>query len=549
MHVARAKWPSKNGQTYESVYLRESFRENGKVHKRSIANLTHCPPAEVAAIELALQYKDDLASLGSLAEVGLQEGPSVGAVWALRETARRLGLDRALGNDRAGKLALWQVLARVLEQGSRLSAVRLARVHAAREVLGLSAFDEDDLYENLAWLTDRQEAIEKKLFAMRRGDAPPALFLYDVTSSYLEGEQNELAAYGYNRDGKKNKKQIVIGLLADGAGEPVAVRVFQGNTPDTATVAEQVRTLMENFGVKEVTLVGDRGMLKGPQLEALPEGFRYITAITKPQIRTLLFEGVLQLELFAEKVCEVEHEGARYILKRNPKRAAEISQGREERLTKLRELVTAQNTNLADHPRAKTETALKSAQAKARRLKLEGWTRIEAQGRVLSVSVDEEALAQAAQLDGCYALKTDLAREAADAGTVHARYKDLARVEQAFRTSKTGHLELRPVYVRKEASTRGHVLVVMLSYLMVRELRRAWAAFDLTVEEGLEQLKTLCTMTLSLNGRPGCLRLPQPRPESAKLLAALDVRLPEALPLAGGNVDTRRKLPPHRRSR
>ncbi len=208
MHIARARWPSSNGKTYESIYLRESFRQDGKVKKRDIANLTHCDPTEVAAIELALKHKGDLSALASLDGVPLQEGASVGAVWAAAEVARRLALPQALGTDFAGQLALWQVIARLSDQGSRLSAVRLAQVHAACDVLGIRrGFDENDLYENLSWLCQHQEQIERHPFAARHAQRKPELFLYDVTSSYLEGEDNALGAYGYNRDGKKGKKQ------------------------------------------------------------------------------------------------------------------------------------------------------------------------------------------------------------------------------------------------------------------------------------------------------------------------------------------------------
>jgi len=268
MHVARARWPSSNGKTYESIYLRESFRQDGKVKKRDIANLTHCDPAEIAAIELALKHKGDLAALASLDGVRLQEGASVGAVWTAAEIARRLGLDQALGTDFSGQLALWQVIARLLDQGSRLSAVRLAQVHAACDVLGIRrGFDENDLYENLTWLCQHQEQIELRLFAARRGRRKPELFLYDVTSSYLEGEDNALGAYGYNRDGKKGKKQIVIGLLCDEEGAPISTEVFRGNTQDPQTFGAQVSKASQRFGCQRVTFVGDRGMIKSGQIE------------------------------------------------------------------------------------------------------------------------------------------------------------------------------------------------------------------------------------------------------------------------------------------
>ena len=168
MYVARASWSSSNGQSYQSIYLRESYRDGPHVRKREIANLTHCDPKEIAAIELALQFKDNLAALGSLDNIQLRQGLSVGAVWTVYQVARRRGIDKVLGQDFAGQLALWQVLARVLDQGSRLSAVRLAQAHAACDALGIRrGFDENDLYDNLGWLSEHQEAIEERLFARR----------------------------------------------------------------------------------------------------------------------------------------------------------------------------------------------------------------------------------------------------------------------------------------------------------------------------------------------------------------------------------------------
>ena len=299
MHVAHAFWPSANGKIYESIYLRESYREGKRVRKRNIANLTHCDPQEIAAIELALRFKGDLAALGSLDQIQLSQGPSVGAVWTVYETGRRLGIPQALGPHFEGQLALWQVLARVLEQGSRLSAVRLAQVHAACDVLRIRrGFDENDLYANLTWLSEQQEAIEQRLFAARRGGKKPQLFLYDVTSSYLEGDKNAYGAYGYQRDGKKGKKQIIIGLLCDEQGEPVSTQVFKGNTQDAKTFGAQVKKASERLGCERVTFVGDRGMIKSGQVKELAQvGFHYITAITKPQIETLLKAGVLRMEI------------------------------------------------------------------------------------------------------------------------------------------------------------------------------------------------------------------------------------------------------------
>lgn len=543
MHIARSKWLSKNGKTYESIWLRESYREGGKVKTRNIANLKHCKPEEVAAIELALKHKNELSVLGTMKDLEIKEGPGIGALWAIHRTATRLGLAKALGSDFQGKLALWQVLARVLDQGSRLSAARLARDLPAVEVLGLSrGFDENDLYENLTWLAERQETIEDRLFAQRSGK-PPELFLYDVTSSYLEGEYNELADWGYNRDKKRGKKQIVVGLLCDEKGEPVSTEVFQGNTGDLSTFESQIKKVSMRFGCERVTFVGDRGMIKGGQIEDLSKaGFSYITAITKPQIRSLIKKGVFQLGLFDEDLCEVEQDGVRYILRKNPIRADEMAQSRASRLAAIMDLADQQNQYLTEHPRANQYKAWEKVSEKGRRLVLGSFITVTAKDRHIQIEVDEEYLAEVAELDGCYALKTDLPVEAASVETVHGRYKDLSMVERAFRTIKTGLLEVRPVYVRRADHTRAHVLVVMLAYLIVRELERAWSELNLTVEEGLDHLKKLSAVEVGKKGSASALRVPKPGPRSSKLLATLKIRLPSVLPKSQARVVTRKKL-------
>ena len=194
-------------KTYTRHLLRESFRDNGKVKHRTIANISSCTEEEIEAIRLALRHKHNLAQMGDLnSDIVIRQGLSVGAVWTLYDLARQSGLAQALGNTRDGRLALWQVLARVIDQGSRLSAVRLATSHAACDVLNLETFNEDHLYENLDWLSAEQSRLEDRLFRMRYKDEKPQLFLYDVTSTYLEGTKNELGAFGYNRYGKKGKR-------------------------------------------------------------------------------------------------------------------------------------------------------------------------------------------------------------------------------------------------------------------------------------------------------------------------------------------------------
>ena len=456
----------RGGKTYTRHLLRESYRAHGKVLHRTIANLSHCSAAEIEAIRLALRHKQDLENLGTIQDaVTLKQGLSFGAVWTVYHVARRLGIEKALGTTREGKLALWQVIARVIDQGSRLSAVRLAMSHAACDVLGIDTFDEDTLYENLDWLAGAQAAIEDRLFVQRTKAKPVSLFLYDVTSSYLEGTHNALAAFGYNRDGKRGKLQIVIGLLCDEEGHPVSIEVFPGNTQDPQTLAAQVAKLKGRFGVQEITFVGDRGMIKSQQIEDLAkQGFHYITAITKPQIEKLLRTGTLQMDLFDQELAEVlAAEGVRYVLRRNPVRAQEVRENRQAKLATLQALVAKQNRYLTEHPRADAQGAVQKLVARAKTLRLADWGELTVEERSITLTVNTRVQQEEAKLDGCYVLKTDLTPPQAPKELVHDRYKDLASVERAFRSCKTAHLEVRPIFLRLEERTRAHALVVMLS--------------------------------------------------------------------------------------
>jgi len=544
-----------NGRTYTRHLLRESYRENGRVKHRTVANISKASPEEIEAIRLALRYKEDLGQLGSLKqEVTLRQGLAVGAVWTIFGIARRLGIVQALGPTQAGQLALWQIIARVIDQGSRLSAVRLAGAHAAGDILNLPAFDEDDLYENLDWLCENQVVIEDGLARVNQqgrpspppGEARPQgqLFLYDVTSSYLEGQHNELAAFGYHRDGQKGKRQIVVGLLCNEAGTPLSVEAFKGNTSDPATFASQVHQVAQRFGRGEVTLVGDRGMIKSPQIEELADHrFHYITAITKPQIESLLTKGVIQLELFDQELAEIITEkGLRYVLRRNPIRAQEVAATRPDKVRSVRKAVAQQNAYLAEHPRAQVKVALGKIEKRLARLKLSAWLGVSASDRELSLREDAEALAEESKLDGCYVLKTDLGQQVVSKEVVHDRYKDLALVEWAFRSSKTVHLEVRPIYVRRESRTRGHVFVVMLAYLIIAELSRCWRDLDTTVEEGIKALSSLCATEVLVKGVVRGIQAPQPRELLAQLLTAAEVRLPDALPSKGVVVTTKKKV-------
>jgi transposase len=549
MHIDDQTFTS-NGKTYRRVLLRNSYRKDGKTCHDTIANLSSCSPPEIAAIKYALAHKHQLQTRVNIPPPALKtrQGLSVGAVWLLHQVAKRLGVDKALGPTPEAKRCLWLVIAALIGAVSRLSATRLAQRHAAGDILGLDDFNEDDLYAALDWLADHQDKIEARLFAHRYGRTAPSIYLYEVTSSYLEGEHNAFGAYGYNRDRKKGKKQIVVGLLTDDDGRPLSCEVFPGNTQDPQTFKRQIDKVRTKFGIEKVTFVGDRGMIKSAQIRDLDEAnFHYITAVTKPPIEGLLKNDVLQLELFEDPVCEVEDNGVRYVVRRNPLRAAEIRQTRSAKRRQVATLCAQKNAYLQAHPKARVATAVRALEARAKKLKIADWMTVASADRQVSLQVDDEARREQENLDGCYALKTDLPKDAASRQTVHDRYCALEEVEWGFRTMKTTVLHLRGIFVRKAERTRAHVFIIMLAYLLAYELRRLWSTLDITISDGLDELSSLCATEVILEG-VGIQTIPEPRPLGQRLLQAAKVMLPDAIPHRGAIASTRKSLVEDRRT-
>jgi transposase len=518
-----------NRQSPPAVLLRESYREQGKVKKRTLANLSKLPRELIEHIRQALA-----GPVMAVKETVC--GAIYGLLFVLNELARQCGIQQALGDSRRAKLVLFLVLARIGHQGSRLSAVRWALDHAVPAVLGLSAFNEDDLYDALDWAASQQQAIEDKLYqdAVRRTGETPALMLYDVTSSYLEGEHNELGAYGYNRDGKKGKQQIVIGLLSAKDGEPLSVEVFEGNSTDPQTLGAQVEKLTERFHVQEVVLVGDRGMIKAPGKERLNQAhLKYITALTDPQIRKLIKQEVVQPDLFDEQVVEVHHQGKRLVLRCDPATQRKERHRREDKLQRLRGLVEERNGFVGHSPRAKPEAGLKNLQGWARRHKIARLVHLTLNGRTLELQIDVQAKHDAELLDGCYCIESDVPSEHLSKDEIHDRYKDLQTVERNFRRLKTGFLEVRPIFVRKAPRTRGHVFVAMLSLKVLRLMeQRLHAAFGTphdndqaeTVDSALMALSRLCLQHYQI-GEQEIVGLPRPDARQQQILSALQVTL------------------------
>ena len=528
---------------YSRALIRESYREKGMVKKRTIANISTCSDEEIRAIKLALQYKGNLVdAVISLGEIHSKQGLSIGAVFVLYQVAKKLDIVKVLGISEEARRVLWMVIARVIEPGSRLANVRLAQYHAAVDVLGMGDFNEDDLYKAMDWADIHQERIENTLFKKQYTDNCPDLFLYDVSSSYLEGTKNELAAYGYDRDKKKGKMLVVFGLLTDKNGWPVSIECFKGNTRDTSTFKNQIKKLKKRFGCKRVTMVGDRGMIKSGQIEDLNDAvFHYITAISEPEIKTLLKKKVIQMELFTDKLCEIEYEDIRYILRKNPVRAKEQQETRDSKIRKIKALVDEKNQYLTDHPRAQPSVAKRNVNELIEKLKIAGFLKVRYKGRTVFIEQDELLLEQSSLLDGCYVIKSDVPQSLMEKELVHQRYKDLAYVEAAFRNIKTILLNVRPINVRKANRTRAHFFIVMLSYMISKYLREEWKDFDVTVGEGVNELSTICCIETSV-GAVKYNQIPQPRETAEELISSLGIRLPEVLPCSEIKVVTRKKL-------
>jgi hypothetical protein len=528
MYIARVP----NRKSRPAILLRESYREGGKVCTRTIANLTNWAPERIVAMERLVKGEfDDWSG-------EMTSGEIFGVLFALKQLADQVGITRVLGSAAESRLNLFLILARIAHGGSRLSAVRWAKQHTVADVLALEQFDEDDLYAALDWLASQQERIERELYRayVKEQGQPPVLVLYDVTSSYFEGECNELGQYGYNRDGKRGKQQIVIGLLTAEDGEPLAVRVFEGNTADPTTVASQITILKEQFGIAEVVMVGDRGMIKAKGKAALSaQGFRHITALTDAQVRTFLKEGVLQTDLFDVPLCEVEHDDKRLIVRRNEIVRVREERRREDKLAQLQAKIADRNAFVKNSRRASAATGLAALQRWAKRHKLAAFVTLALNERVIVCTIDQEAKAQDALLDGCYLLETDVPQGLMDAKAVDARYRDLQKVERNFRTVKTTFLEIRPIFLRKAERTKAHVFVAMLALKITRRfeaaLHRTFGSTEddpaaITPDDALVALGRLTYLYSTDRNGQRHTHLPRPDDQQAKILDAIGLSFP-----------------------
>jgi hypothetical protein len=466
-----------------AVLLRESYREGGRVKTRTLKNLSDWPAERIDLLRAVLRG-EKLVPAG--AGVAIEQALPHGHVLAGLATARRLGLDRLLprqGPQRRRDLALALIIARLLEPAAKLATARAldpaTASHSLGTALDLGRVTAKEIYAALDWLGRQQSRIETAL--ARRHLAESTLVLYDLTSTYLEGRCCPLAQYGYSRDRRNDKRQIVFGVLCNHQGCPVAVEVLAGNTADPATLKNQIDKLKHRFRLDRVILVGDRGMITQARLreDLIPAGLDWITALRAPAIQALAAEdGPLQLSLFdARDLAEItspDYPGERLIVCRNPLLAAERARKRGELLDATEaELRRIQDRVRRPRQRLKGAAAIgRAVGAVVGRRKVAKHFRVTIGEADLVFERDAAAIAAEAHLDGIYVLRTSLPEDRLDAaGTVRA-YKGLAQVERAFRSLKTVDLEVRPVFHWTEARVRAHVFLCMLAYYLEWHMRR-----------------------------------------------------------------------------
>ena len=490
-----------NRNSPPAILLRESYRDAGKIKKRTIANLSDWPTEIVEGLRTLL--KGGKVAPADQESIVVRRALPHGHVAAVLGTLRNISLERMLGppRNRCRDLVIAMIVARLIAPASKLATARmldpLTASSSLGEVLGLGPVDEDELYVALDWLDARQEAIEKALARKHLHDG--TLVLYDVSSSYVEGRCCELARLGYNRDGKKGKLQIVYGLLCAADGCPVAIEVFEGDTGDPRTLAAQIDKVKKRFALERVALVGDRGMITQARLDAeiAPTGLDWITALRAPAIRTLVEAGALQMSLFDQRdmaaITSPDYPGERLIVCRNPDLARERRRKREDLLaaTEADLAVIAAAVRRARNPlRGEAEIALKAG-AVVNRHKVAKHFELSIGEASFSFRRKTEAIAAEAALDGIYVVRTNLPRKLLDDAATVGAYKSLARVERAFRALKTVDIHLRPIFHWTTPRVRAHVLLCMLAYHVEHHMRARLAPmlYDETDHEAAAALR------------------------------------------------------------
>lgn len=462
-----------------AVLLRESVREGDKVHKRTLANLSELSTQQVESIRRALKG-ENLVAVAERFEI--VASAQHGHVEAVRNAMKRLGFDELVASrpSRERDLVVSMVAARIIEPDTKLATTRWWHNTTLPSIFCVSDADEDDLYDAMDWLLERQAPIEKKLGTRHLKEG--GLVLYDMSSSYFEGVTCPLAALGHNRDGKKGKLQVNYGLLTDARGCPVSVSVFEGDTVDSTTLVAQLKMVRERFGIKTFVAVGDRGMIAQKQIDELKgdtqaEGIEWITALKTQAIRDLVEGGSLQLGLFDERslfeLVHADYPGERLVACRNPELKKLRAHKRRSLLEATsRELDTVRAMARRGTLRGKGDIGVRAGKV-INKYKVAKHFVLDIREDGFDFSIDEQKVAAEAALDGIYVIRTSLAKERMSAEDAVRSYKMLSQVERAFRSLKTMDLKVRPIHHHLEKRVRAHIFLCMLACYVEWHMREA----------------------------------------------------------------------------
>jgi len=485
MHVSTTTRRSGENE-YTATLLRRSYRQDGKVKKETLANLSHLPPEAIDAIRRVLAG-ETLVNAEHAFEI--ERSLPAGHVNAALAMARRLELPKLLDRSacRERDLCLAMILGRVICPGSKLGTVRTLGQSTLASELGVEGADEDDLYLAMDWLLERQARIEDRLAARHLRDGE--MVLYDVSSSYFEGRTCPLAKLGYSRDGKGGLPQIIYGLLCDSDGRPVAVEVFSGELHDDKTLPSQIIKCKDRFGLSRIVVVADRGMVTKANIELLAatDGVDWITALKAPTIKKLARSGIFQPSLFDEQnlgeITDVaEFPGERLIVCRNPLVGAQRARKREELLAAT-ETELAQIARRVDHGTLLGADRIGLAVGPAlKRYRVKKHFQITITDTTFTYTRDTTAIAAEAALDGFYILRTSLTETDLPTPDVVRAYKNLEQAERAFGSLKGPELQIRPIHHRLQDRVRAHVLICMLAYYLTWHLKAAWKPLLFTDE-------------------------------------------------------------------
>ena len=502
MHVARNRraYVAKSGEqrVYESVLVRRTYREAGKVRHETLANLSALPAEAVAAVEATLKGERLVPAAGAVTITASLPHGHVAAVHAM---AAKLGLPALLGPAGPQRdLALALVISRVVAPASKLSTLTWWGDTTLGTDLGVAEASTDDIYAAMDWLAARQEQIEAGLARRHLAPAvnPARMALFDLSSSWLEGTHCPLAARGYSRGGKKGNLQIEYGLLTDPEGRPVAVRVFDGNTADPAAFTAIVKVVREKFALEKMVMAGDRGMITSARIKALnqpaddgaaqPDPYGWITALRAPAIKKLMADdGPLQLSLFDEQdlaeITSDDFPGERLVCCRNPVLAGERARKREDLLAATEKLLAPVIARVAAGRLAGAAGIGRKTGEILNKYKMAKHFDVAITDTSLTVTRRQAQIAGEAALDGIYVIRTPVPAAELDAPAVVAAYKNLRHVERDFRSIKADDLDLRPVFHHLEERVKAHVLICMLAAYLTWHLRTAWAPLTFTDED------------------------------------------------------------------